>query len=110
MAAWLQTLTDERRPPETRLRYSQKLVGPTPQYTIDGTTAHSYLEALLNAPSERAEEVSDKMKALVAPKFPTIPDEEKKLLDMVADDVWFTKVFGGYELKTEQKVGIEFRY
>ena len=108
MAAWLLTLTDERRPPETRLRYSQKLVGPTPQYTIDGTTAHSYLETLLNAPSEDAEDISDKMKAFAGSKFPSIPDEEKKLLNMVADDVWFTKVFGGYELKTEQKVGISY--
>jgi len=108
MAAWLQTLTDERRPPETRLRYSQKLVGPTPQYTIDGTTAHSYLEALLNAPSSWAEEISDKMREFVSWDFPTIPDEEKKLLNMVADDVWFTKSFGGYELKTEQKVEISY--
>jgi hypothetical protein len=85
---------------------AQKLPRMENPYAGEGTDAHVYQEALLTAPSADATEVSDKMKALVRKQFPNVPDESVALLEDIADEVYYWKTLGGYELIVERKFPI----
>ena len=95
-------------PGAPRVNYlGQLLPEPPKPYADEGSRAHEYLEALLTAPSNNASEISDKMKKLCRSRFPKMIPADCDLIEAVADQVWFHKKLGGYELIVEKKFPLD---
>lgn len=86
-----------------RVNYIGSFIPDPPNDDADGgTQAHAYLEALLTVSSANAPEISDKTKRVVKKSFPDVSDEDAALIEEVADDVWWIKTMGGFEIYCER--------